>query len=145
MAKLKLQNRTRNPYKVPMFRGEIDRSDRMIPAGMTGEIEAEKHAGLMKSNKAYRAMLETGKLRSSALDLGEVAAEELGHTSDPEKPADLLESPEAKGAEGPIEATVKSQGVEVVEAPVEELTPAQKGAATRAARKAGKSSPPARR
>lgn len=146
MAKLQLQNRTRNPYKIPLGKGEIDNSGaRMIPPGMTGEIDADKHSQLMKANKAYVAMVEQKKIIVSPLELDDVTADELEHTADAEKPADLLENPEAEGAEGAIEATVESKGVEIVEAPTDDLTPAQKGARTRAANKAAKSAPPAQK
>ena len=142
MATLKIQNRTRNPYKIPLSMGEVDLASRLIAPGMTGEIEAEKHAKLMKGNRAYVAMLDQRKLIVNYSDVEDVSNEELENTSDPERPADLLEDPEAQGAENNIAATVESKGIEVVEAPQDELSPAQKGAATRAAKK---SAPPAQK
>tara|TARA_R110000737_G_C14607445_1_gene490348 strand:- start:1417 stop:1848 length:432 start_codon:yes stop_codon:yes gene_type:complete len=139
MATLQLQNRTRNPYKVPLGKGEIDNSGaRMIAPGMIGEIDADKHAQLMKANKAYGSMIEQGKLKASPVVIEEVNSDELEFTADAEIPADLLENPEAEGAEGAIAATVESKSVEMVTAPADDLTPAQKGAATRAAKKANR-------
>ncbi len=115
MAKLLLQNRTRNPYKVPRMKNEIDHAGLLIPVGMTGEIDAEKHALLMKVNKAYHAMIAQNKLKASPMALEEVSADELENTSTPEKPADLEEPVEAEGSESGAAAVSETKSIEVVE------------------------------
>lgn len=146
MAKMQIQNRTRNPYKIPLVKGEIDNSGaRMIPVGMTGEIDADKHVILMRANKAYVAMIEQKKLIVSAIQVDDVTEDELENTSDPEKPADLLANPEAEGAEGSIEAVVESKSVELIEVPADELSSQQKAANTRAVNKAAKLAAPAKK
>lgn len=129
MAKLQIQNRTRNPYKIPLVKDEIDIGARMVPPGMTAEIDADKHAALMKANRAYGALIEQGRLKVSPIEIEEVTAEELEHTADPEKPADLddsLETSEGKSVE------TKTESVEVVEMEVENEAPAAKAPAKKA-------------
>lgn len=142
MATLKIQNRTRNPYVIPAVRNAIATGDRAIPQGMTGDIDADKHATLMGGNTAYRAMVEQRKLIVSPMNIVDVDGSELENTSSPEKPADLEDVTETADGKQ-VEHETKS--VEIVEMDVETetLTPAQKGARTRAANKAN--NPPAQK
>ena len=118
MSDMNIQNRTRNPYKVPLVPGEIDiASDRMISVGGAGLINADKHAVLMKASKAYRAMVEQGKLRVTKGKVESVDADSLENTSNPVKPSDLESSKSAQGAEGAIDVKVESEGVTLAEVP----------------------------
>ena len=123
--KLQITNKTRNPYTVPLAKGGIKTADHTIQPGGTGLISVDAHTVAMKSNQAYRALVETKKLvvASTSEQTQEVHEEELENTADPEKPADLDEAPAAEGAENAIEASVESKGVEMVEAPVEPAAP----------------------
>lgn len=145
-------NKTRNPFRAPLAKGEISTLQHTAQPGGKGVISLEAHQAAMKANPAYRALVEQRKL---IVDLpndkeADVHQEELENTSDPVKPIDLEEAPAAAGAEGDIDATVESKGVELVEVPATgdapaaapastaDLTPAQKAARTRAANKAAK-------
>jgi hypothetical protein len=143
MATLKIQNRTRNPYIIPAVLNAIVTGGRMIAVGMTGSIDADKHAALMGGNRAYRAMVEQKKLIVSPMKIDEVNAEELENTSDPQKPADLDDVTETTEGK-PVEHETKSIQIVEMEVETEALTPAQKGAATRAKNKAA-SNPPAQK
>lgn len=131
MDNLVIASRLRNPYRVPVAKGEILAPHHTIPAGGTGRISTEAHQAAMKANKAYRALVGQRKLviKSPLEGMEEVHPEDLRGTSEPSKPADLTEPPAAKGAERDIEATVESKEVEWVDAPATENAPAKQAPA----------------
>lgn len=143
MAKLNIQNKTRNPFKIPSIVGFIESGLSHVAPGETGVIDAEKHAKLMKGSQAYAALVEQRKLIVSPMRIASVDDEELEFTAAAEKPLDLDESLAAEGSEGDILATVNTKSVDVIDAP--ELTPQQKAANTRAANKAAKAAKPAQK
>lgn len=125
MDTLKITNKTRNPFTVPLAKGEIKTERHTIQRGGTGVVSIEAHQSAMKYNKAYRALIDQRKLivTSEYEKQEEFHSEELETTAAPKKPADLDESPTVEGAEGIKEPIVESKSIEFVDAPAPEAPP----------------------
>ncbi len=98
MADLKITNRTKSPYIIPLVNSVATMTNTMIMPGDWDVIADDVHEALLKGNQAYQAMIEQRLLvvtnTDKAVDVGT-----LGNVSTPVPPQDMtdeLETPSGK-------------------------------------------------
>ena len=121
MDMMQFVNKTRNPFKAPLAKGEILTSHHTALPGGKGVISVEAHQAAMKGDKAFRALVEQQKIVVTTISEKsvDVHSEELEDATSPEKPEDLKTAPSAQGAEKDITAKVETKSVETVTVPAD--------------------------